>query len=174
MKLYWNPAEGTTAKAQGTNAIAVEARGYFKACNLCENQYQVFWTIPVLGKCRGRAVKSTEFQTLLFLISRVWIRIPSHVLVSLSKTLTHCFVLQMGRKVVGSVCCVTHVKEPSAHRHLVSISFPFFSSTDQVSQVSVHQTEQRKCLQAVVVEALVTIKQAALTTLSTFCVQVRH
>ncbi len=34
-----------------------------------------------------------------------------------SKTLNHdCFVLQMGRKAVGPVCCVTHVKEPSAHR----------------------------------------------------------
>ena len=34
-------------------------------------------------------------------------------LVSLSKTLNHnCFVIRMGRKAVGPVCCVMHVKEP--------------------------------------------------------------
>ena len=38
---------------------------------------------------------------------------PVAALVSLSKTLNHnCFVLRMGRKAVGPVCCVTHVKEP--------------------------------------------------------------
>ena len=46
----------------------------------------------------------------------MWVRIPSRsvaVLVSLNKTLNHnCFVLRMGRKVVGPVCCVMHVKEP--------------------------------------------------------------
>ena len=32
---------------------------------------------------------------------------------SLSKTFHHnCFVLRMGRKAVGPVCCVMHVKEP--------------------------------------------------------------
>ena len=32
---------------------------------------------------------------------------------SLSKTLNHnCFVLRMGRKAVGPVCCVMHVKKP--------------------------------------------------------------
>ena len=37
----------------------------------------------------------------------------SRVLVSLSKTLHHnCFVLRMGRKAVGPVFCVMHVKEP--------------------------------------------------------------
>ena len=55
-----------------------------------------------------------RIQTLVFLISRVWVRIPSRDTVSLSKTLNHCFVLRMGRKAVGSMCCVTHVKEPSA------------------------------------------------------------
>ena len=31
----------------------------------------------------------------------------------LSKTLSHnCFVLRMGRKAVGPVCCAMHVKEP--------------------------------------------------------------
>ena len=35
-------------------------------------------------------------------------------LVSLSKTLSHCFVLRMGRKALVRMCCVTPVKEPSA------------------------------------------------------------
>ena len=47
---------------------------------------------------------------------RMWVRIlawPVAALVSLSKTLNHnCFVLRMGRKAVGPVCCVMHVKEP--------------------------------------------------------------
>ena len=46
----------------------------------------------------------------------MWVRIPDWpvaALVSLSKTLNHnCFVLRMGRKGVGPVCCVMHVKEP--------------------------------------------------------------
>ena len=46
----------------------------------------------------------------------MWVWIPAWpvtALVSLSKTLNHnCFVLQMGRKAVGPVCCVMHVKEP--------------------------------------------------------------
>ena len=29
MNLYWNFAKGTSAKAQGTTAVAVGARGYF-------------------------------------------------------------------------------------------------------------------------------------------------
>ena len=47
------------------------------------------------------------------LISKVWVWAPVVTLVSL-RTLNHCFVLWMGRKTVGPVCCVTHVKEPSA------------------------------------------------------------
>ena len=44
-------------------------------------------------------------------VVRMWVRIPA--LVSLSKTLNHnCFVLRMGRKAVGPVCCAMHVKEP--------------------------------------------------------------
>ena len=35
-------------------------------------------------------------------------------LVSVSKTIDHCFVLQMGRKAVGPMCCVTNVKETGA------------------------------------------------------------
>ena len=46
----------------------------------------------------------------------MWVQIPAWpvaALVSLSKTLNHnCFVLRMGRKAVGPVCCVMHVKEP--------------------------------------------------------------
>ena len=46
--------------------------------------------------------------------TRMWVRFPVAALVSLSKTLNHnCFVLRMGRKAVGPVCCVIHVKEPS-------------------------------------------------------------
>ena len=40
--------------------------------------------------------------------------VPAVTLVSLSKTLAHCFVLLMGRKAIGPVCCVSHVKEPRA------------------------------------------------------------
>ena len=35
VNLYWNFSKGTTAKAQGTVAIAAGAVGYFKACFLC-------------------------------------------------------------------------------------------------------------------------------------------
>ena len=49
-------------------------------------------------------------------VFRMWVRIPAWpvaALVFLSKTLNHnCFVLRMGRKAVGPVCCVMHVKEP--------------------------------------------------------------
>ena len=48
-------------------------------------------------------------------VVRMWVWIPAWpvaVLVSLSKTLNHnCFVLRIGRKAVGPVCCVMHVKE---------------------------------------------------------------
>ena len=51
-------------------------------------------------------------------VVRMWVRIPAWpvaALVSLSKTLNHnCFVLRMGRKAVGPVCCVLHIKEPRA------------------------------------------------------------
>ena len=47
-------------------------------------------------------------------VVRMWVLIPAWLvaaLVSLSKTLNHnCFVLRMGRKAVGPVCCVMHVK----------------------------------------------------------------
>ena len=47
-------------------------------------------------------------------VVRMWVRIPAWpvaALVSLSKTLNHnCFILRMGRKAVGPVCCVMHIK----------------------------------------------------------------
>ncbi len=50
----------------------------------------------------------------LWLSGQVWVRVPVLTLVSLSKTLNHyCFVLWMGRKAVGPICCVMHVKELS-------------------------------------------------------------
>ncbi len=65
--------------------------------------------------CRGRVDKSHRTQALVFLISRLWVRVPVVALVSLSKTLNrYCIALRMGRKAVGPVCCVTHVQEPSA------------------------------------------------------------
>ena len=49
-------------------------------------------------------------------VARMWVRIPAWpvaALVSSSKTLNHnFFVFWMGRKAVGPVCCVMHVKEP--------------------------------------------------------------
>ena len=46
----------------------------------------------------------------------MWVRIPAWpvaAFVSLSKTLNrNCFVLRMGRKALGPMCCVMHVKEP--------------------------------------------------------------
>ena len=45
--------------------------------------------------------------------------------------MNHCFVLQKGRKAVGPMCCVTHVKEPSACTYqrflfLCKCNFRFF------------------------------------------------
>ena len=54
--------------------------------------------------------------TQVLVLPGMWVRIPGWpvaALVSLSNTLNHnCFVLRMGRKAVGAVCCVMHVKEP--------------------------------------------------------------
>ena len=54
-------------------------------------------------------------------VVRMWVRIPAWpvvALVSLSKTLNHnCFVLRMGHKAVGPVCCVMHVKESRTLEH---------------------------------------------------------
>ena len=72
--------------------------------------------VEIHGTCMS-GPRSLEHRTqaLVFLISRVWVRVPVLTLVSLSKTLDHyCFVLLMGSKAVGPVCCVLHVKEPNA------------------------------------------------------------
>ncbi len=56
-----------------------------------------------------------QTQALVFMINRVWARVPFLIPVSLSKTFDHyCFVLWMGRKAIGPMCCVLmHIKEPS-------------------------------------------------------------
>ena len=60
----------------------------------------------------------------------MWVRIPAWLvaaLVSLSKTLNHnCFVLRMGRKAVGPVCCVMHVKQPRTLIVKEKGAFPVF------------------------------------------------
>ena len=76
----------------------------------CENFNMVIKIkIVYMLECRGRAHSSSG-------VVRKWVRIPAWpvaALVSLSKTLNHnCFVLRMGRKAVGPMCCVMHVKEP--------------------------------------------------------------
>ena len=53
-------------------------------------------------------------QTLVFLIAECGFESPAVTLMSLSKTLSHCFILRLERKTVGPMCCVRHVKEPSA------------------------------------------------------------
>ena len=67
-----------------------------------------------ITNCRGRAVKSTEFKLWCFWSAECGFESQAVTLVSLSKTFNHCFVLRMEHKAVGPMCCVTHVKEPSA------------------------------------------------------------
>ena len=49
-------------------------------------------------------------------VVRMWVRIPAWPVEALkcprARHLTNSFVLRMGRKTVGPVCCVMHVKEP--------------------------------------------------------------
>ncbi len=75
-------------------------------------------TPPILSNCQKWRVVAERIKITglwCFRLSRVWVRVPVVTLVSLSKTLNHYyFVLRMGRKAVGLVCCVTHVKEPSS------------------------------------------------------------
>ena len=64
----------------------------------------VLWPSGLVHWTQVLALSECEFE------SRPW---PVATLVSLSKTLNHnCFALRMGRKAVGPVCCVMHVKEP--------------------------------------------------------------
>ena len=68
----------------------------------------------LLWKCRFRAVKTIKFKFSCFWSAGCGFKSPAVTPVSLSKSLNHCFVLWMGRKAVGPMCCVTHVKEPSS------------------------------------------------------------
>ena len=67
-------------------------------------------------ECCGRAISYSHALDSSSGVVRMWVRIlawPVAALVSLSKTLNHnCFILWMGRKAVGPVCCVMHIKEP--------------------------------------------------------------
>ena len=56
-------------------------------------------------------------QALVFLFSRVWVRVPVLTLVSLKrKTLNHCcFALWLGLNFIGPVYCVMLIKEPQSH-----------------------------------------------------------
>ena len=71
--------------------------------------HKVWWLIEAVAERSGALDSSSG-------VARMWVRIPAWpvaALVSLCKTLNHnCFVLRMGRKAVGPVCCVMHVKEP--------------------------------------------------------------
>ena len=81
-------------------------------------------------------------------VVRMWVRIPAWpvvALVSLSKTLDHnCFILRLGRKALGPVCCVMHVKEPRTliviekGLALVFLDSGNWSSTDYTSFPPVH------------------------------------
>ncbi len=64
--------------------------------------------------CHGRVDKITGLnQALVFLISRVWVRVPVLALVSLSKAHNrNSFVLRMEHQAIGSMCCVMHANEP--------------------------------------------------------------
>ena len=64
----------------------------------------------LLLECRGRAVSCIGLK--FWCCQNVGSNVGS-ALVSLSTTLNHnCFVLRMGRKAAGPVCCVMRVKEP--------------------------------------------------------------
>ena len=84
---------------------------YYSKENFCMVSLQTVFTYPwsVVAE-RSSALDSSSG------VVRTWVRIPAWpgaALVSLSKTLNHnCFVLRMGRKAVGPVCCVMHIQEP--------------------------------------------------------------
>ena len=80
--------------------------------------YCLIWSVIIVVLVWGVvAERSSLPDSSSGVSSRMWVRIPVVTLVSLSKTLNHnCFVLRMGRKAVGPVCCVMHVKE---HRTLI-------------------------------------------------------
>ena len=81
-----------------------------------ETQYKGFW--PNVYQSRSVVAERSSALDSSSGVVEMWVRIPAWpvaALVSLSKTLNHnCFILRMGRKAVGPVCCVMHVKEPRA------------------------------------------------------------
>ena len=73
---------------------------------ISQNQSKFWYTCQGISSALG----SSSGVVRMWVWSPAW---PVVALVSLSKTLNHnCFVLRMGRKAVGLVCCVMHVKEP--------------------------------------------------------------
>ena len=77
---------------------------------LSGDQGPISWLLllpnSALWKCRGWAVKSTGFKLWCFWSAEYGFESQAETLVSLSKTLNHCFVPRMGRKVVGPMYCV--------------------------------------------------------------------
>ena len=72
-----------------------------------------FCHFSIASECRDRAVSCIGIK--FWCCQNVGSNpsLAGAALVSLSKTLNHnCFVLRMGRKAAGLVCCVMHVKEP--------------------------------------------------------------
>ena len=45
-------------------------------------------------------------------VVRMWVQITAWPVAALVSLNHNCFVLRMGRKAVGPVCCVMHVKDP--------------------------------------------------------------
>ncbi len=77
--------------------------------------YNYVWYITHRYVTHGSmgGVLAEQSGTLVFLISRVWVRVPVLTLTSICKALNHDgLVLQVGRKAVGPVCCVMHIREP--------------------------------------------------------------
>ena len=52
-----------------------------------------------------------QTQALVFLISRVWVRVPLDTRVLEQDT--YCFVIWIGCKAVGPLCCVMHINKHS-------------------------------------------------------------
>ena len=91
-----------------TTNIWLESGNLHEPC--CVMSYFGLHALWSVGAERSRALDSSSG------VVRMCVRIPAWLvaaLVSLSKTLNrNCFVLRMGRKAGGPVCCVMHVKEP--------------------------------------------------------------
>ena len=85
----------------------------FQSCQCCPRSLKLLYWDKLHMKWGVVAERSSLPDSSSGVSSRMWVRILVVTLVSLSKTLNHnCFVLRMGRKAVGPVCCVMHVKEP--------------------------------------------------------------